>query len=151
MTDSADTFDRSVMMSSLIPSLKYSCSGSPLMLRNGSTQTDSFFCGSAYVDSAALFCASDRHVLAMALRRSSTPWNCSLSFDEPRLTVWNWRNPSGGFTELSATGTSLPLSRPSAASSCTQADWTDASDQRTTTASASLRARSISLVKREPP
>src|SRR5215472_15029500 len=34
-TQSADTLDRSVMMSSLIPSEKYSCSGSPLMLANG--------------------------------------------------------------------------------------------------------------------
>ena len=39
-TPSAETFDRSVMMSSVIPSLKYSCSGSPLMLANGSTQID---------------------------------------------------------------------------------------------------------------
>src|SRR5579863_6890363 len=30
--------DNSVMMSSVIPSLKYSCPGSPLMLVNGSTQ-----------------------------------------------------------------------------------------------------------------
>src|SRR5206468_9244940 len=104
-----------------------------------------------FADSAAAFLASDWHVLEIALRRSSTPSNCSLPFDEPRLTVWNWRKPSGGFTELSATGTSLPLSRPSAASSCTHADWTEVSDQRTTTASASLSARSISLVKREPP
>ena len=39
-TDSAETLERSVMMSSLIPSLKYSCSGSPLMLTNGSTQIE---------------------------------------------------------------------------------------------------------------
>ena len=35
-----DTFDRSVMMSSVMPSLKYSCSGSPLMLTNGRTAMD---------------------------------------------------------------------------------------------------------------
>ena len=40
-TDSAETLERSVMMSSLIPSLKYSCSGSPLMLANGRTQMES--------------------------------------------------------------------------------------------------------------
>ena len=39
-TDSAETLDRSVMMSSVMPSLKYSCSGSPLMLAKGSTQTE---------------------------------------------------------------------------------------------------------------
>src|SRR5215217_1468565 len=36
--DRADTFPRSVMTSSVIPSEKYSCSGSPLMLANGKTQ-----------------------------------------------------------------------------------------------------------------
>src|SRR5258708_10253602 len=40
-TDRAETLERSVMMSSLIPSLKYSCCGSSLMLANGSTQIDS--------------------------------------------------------------------------------------------------------------
>ena len=40
MTPSAETFDRSVVMSSLMPSLKYSCSASPLMLAKGSTQTE---------------------------------------------------------------------------------------------------------------
>src|SRR6185312_3411950 len=39
-TSSADTLLRSVMMSSLMPSLKYSCSGSPLMLTNGNTQIE---------------------------------------------------------------------------------------------------------------
>src|SRR5262249_50557492 len=36
-TLSLETFDKSVMMSSVIPSLKYSCSGSPDMLVKGST------------------------------------------------------------------------------------------------------------------
>ena len=40
ITSSAETFDKSVVMSSLMPSLKYSCSGSPLMFWNGSTQTE---------------------------------------------------------------------------------------------------------------
>ena len=39
-TASADTLLKSVMMSSVMPSLKYSCSGSPLMLAKGSTQID---------------------------------------------------------------------------------------------------------------
>src|SRR5438045_5356357 len=39
-TCKADTLLKSVMMSSLIPSLKYSCSGSPLMLANGRTQIE---------------------------------------------------------------------------------------------------------------
>ncbi len=37
-TVSDETLDRSVSMYSLIPSEKYSCSGSPLMLANGKTQ-----------------------------------------------------------------------------------------------------------------
>ena len=40
ITPSAEIFDRSVVMSSLIPSLKYSCSESPLMFWKGSTQID---------------------------------------------------------------------------------------------------------------
>jgi hypothetical protein len=31
MTSNPDSFDKSVMTSSVMPSLKYSCSGSPLM------------------------------------------------------------------------------------------------------------------------
>src|SRR4029453_13002762 len=37
MTNSPESLERSVMRSSVMPSLKYSCSGSPLMLTNGST------------------------------------------------------------------------------------------------------------------
>ena len=59
--------------------------------------------------------------------------------------------PQRRTASLRLTGTSRPLSRPSAASSCTQADSTDASDHSTTTASALLSSRSISLEKREPP
>ena len=40
MTNRAETFDRSVMRSSEMPSLKYSCSASPLMLANGITAID---------------------------------------------------------------------------------------------------------------
>ena len=37
MTNSSENRDNSVMMSSVMPSAKYSCSGSPLMLVNGRT------------------------------------------------------------------------------------------------------------------
>src|SRR5712691_9311022 len=37
MTNNPESLDRSVMRSSVIPSLKYSCSGSPLMLVKGNT------------------------------------------------------------------------------------------------------------------
>src|SRR6266567_2760651 len=42
MTSRPDTFDRSVMMSSVMPSLKYSCSGSPLILLKGRTAIAGF-------------------------------------------------------------------------------------------------------------
>src|SRR6266536_1360071 len=37
MTNSPESLERSVMRSSVMPSLKYSCSGSPLRLTKGST------------------------------------------------------------------------------------------------------------------
>ena len=40
MTNSQRTRDNAVMMSSTTPSAKYSCSGSPLMFRNGKTAID---------------------------------------------------------------------------------------------------------------
>ena len=40
MTDRPEIFERSVMRSSVMPSEKYSCSGSPLMLVKGSTTID---------------------------------------------------------------------------------------------------------------
>ena len=40
MTKSCGSFDNAVMMSSEMPSAKYSCSASPLMLANGSTAID---------------------------------------------------------------------------------------------------------------
>ena len=50
MTNRPEIFDRSVMMSSVMPSAKYSCSGSPLMLLKGSTAIDGLsFAGSALV------------------------------------------------------------------------------------------------------
>ena len=40
MTKSCGSFDSAVMMSSEMPSAKYSCSASPLMLAKGSTAMD---------------------------------------------------------------------------------------------------------------
>src|SRR3990172_8698232 len=40
MTKRLAIFERAGMMSSVIPSLKYSCSGSPLMLTNGRTASE---------------------------------------------------------------------------------------------------------------
>src|SRR5437764_6437500 len=40
MTKNQCSFDRAVMMSSVMPSAKYSCSASPLIFTNGSTARD---------------------------------------------------------------------------------------------------------------
>ena len=40
MMNRPETFERSVIRSSVMPSLKYSCSASPLMFMNGSTAID---------------------------------------------------------------------------------------------------------------
>ena len=42
MTNNSRNRDSSVMMSSVMPSLKYSCSGSPLILVKGSTAIEGF-------------------------------------------------------------------------------------------------------------
>lgn len=67
-----------------------------------------------------------------------------------RLSVWYCRKPIGGFTGSIRTGISLPPSRPSAASSRTQAECIDFSDQRTTTASDFCTADSISVLNSAP-
>src|SRR2546423_906484 len=46
MTNRAEILERSVIRSSVMPSLKYSCSASPLILVKGSTAIDGF-CGTA--------------------------------------------------------------------------------------------------------
>src|SRR6478609_639796 len=83
ITASAETLLRSVMMSSVMPSLKYSCSESPLMLANGSTQTEKRFDSLAEGDDAAEVlpacpdCAAvDRAIIAAKAFRHScrTGW-----------------------------------------------------------------------------
>jgi hypothetical protein len=56
MTKSCESFDSAVMMSSEMPSAKYSCSGSPLMLTNGRTAIDA--CSLAAAEGAALVASS---------------------------------------------------------------------------------------------
>lgn len=70
--------------------------------------------GSAGVASAAW--------LSTASSSSSSLGTLPRPFHAPKLRVWNWRKPIGGETPSTLIGTSLPRSRPSAASSRTQAD-----------------------------
>jgi hypothetical protein len=64
---------------------------------------------------------------------------------------WYCRNPSGGAVPSSEIGTSRPRSRPCAASSRTQSEWTDCADHTTTTASARSSALSIVRANASPP
>ena len=56
MTNSQRIRDSAPMMSSTTPSAKYSCSGSPLRFRNGSTASEGFS-GSASVSGGAVACS----------------------------------------------------------------------------------------------
>ena len=80
VTANAETFDRSVVMSSLIPSLKYSCSASPLMLGERKH---------AHPNAAAVrstrrtdFCGAPASSLQAAKQLTSIPWRPS----NPRST-----------------------------------------------------------------
>src|SRR5579863_8729418 len=81
-TDSADTLPRSVMMSSVIPSLKYSCSGSPLMLLKGRTQMDTEMRSSF---GAVVTLGSER--LSFASSAAHRAWNGALSRLPPQPSI----------------------------------------------------------------
>src|SRR5688572_26910750 len=82
-TASEEILLRSVMMSSLIPSLKYSCSASPLMLTKGRAQIETRFVlaadagraepGADFPACGALF----RAIIEASARRTS--WNGGLA------------------------------------------------------------------------
>ena len=76
MTSSSDSLDRSVIRSSAMPSLKYSCSGSPLRLLKASTAIDAFAAGKrvAEIFPAPLreaFLAIKRHERSVFAKRVS--------------------------------------------------------------------------------
>ncbi len=75
MTDSAETLLRSVMMSSLMPSAKYSCSASPLILAKGRTQTDSLS------GAAAPWCATGT---TAHTEKACTARSCAFTACSPR-------------------------------------------------------------------
>src|SRR5260370_40425535 len=70
ITKSEGTRDKAVMMSSTIPSAKYSCSGSPLMFWNGSTAREGLS-GSAraWMGSTGGFIGAAAEALACILHR----------------------------------------------------------------------------------
>ena len=149
ITESAETLLRSVITSSLMPSLKYSCSASPLMLENGSTQMPTaagFAAGaSAAADStAAPADEAGREVIAVSERSRS--WNGGLAGSSPqpsRSVAWIARTSIGMRAPSKRTGTRTPRSAASRASPRTQRDPVDAGVQTTSTALAALSSASM--------
>ena len=154
-TDSAETLLRSVMMSSVMPSLKYSCSGSPLMLAKGSTQMATCVAtcvatrAGALADAAGAASGSGGGAtsrLIVARRARSTSWASGLSGSSPQSSksvVCSARTSIGRTTRSKRTGTKMPRSAPSRASPRTQRDATDTGVQTTRTAAAAFSSAAI--------
>ena len=99
MTARAETFDRSVVMSSLMPSLKYSCSASPLMLANGRTQ----------IETRGVVAGEGAATGAL---RSAKSGDAGINLRHPvarialpplRSAHWIWLNGNGGIVPSSVT------------------------------------------------
>ncbi len=143
VTDNADILDKSVVISSLIPSLKYSCSASPLMLAKGSTHMDSLGGRSdlpaAGPGSAPV--APTRAVTLPSTLRQPGAWTSPSQ--SRRSAQWIWLNGIGGTVPSTLTWTSVPFSRAASASARTHCDLAASADQITTTAPAALSRSSI--------
>ena len=144
---SAETLLRSVMMSSVMPSLKYSCSGSPLMLANGSTQMVKRGAGfSADAASAAALAArvGARAIIAARACRHSCAGALAGSSPQPsRSVVWMARTSIGRRAPSKRTGTRMPRSAASRASPRTQRDTTEVGVHTTSTALAASISMSM--------
>src|SRR5690242_18977146 len=157
-TASADTLLRSVMMSSVMPSLKYSCSESPLMLANGSTQIekrlDSLEEGDAAAEVPPAFadCAAvERAIIAAnALRHSSAEGLAGSAFQSSRSVGWIARTSIGNRAWSKRTGTSRPRPASSRASPRTQRDATEVGVHTTSTDLAACNSSSISSLYSRP-
>jgi hypothetical protein len=97
MIASAETLDRSVMMSSLMPSEKYSCSASPLMLTNGSTQMTTRRAGSRLGAGSAAGLMAPASEL-MLLTTLCQPGQDVSPVPANRSAHWIWLNGIGGNT-----------------------------------------------------
>ncbi len=140
-TDRAETLDRSVMMSSLMPSLKYSCSASPLMLANGRTQTDSLRAAGAAVGAPG---AEAEAVRSARLLTTFFQPGASMSPVQPaRSAHWMRSKGMGSLAPSRVSWTSLRSSRARSASDCTHSDFTASADQMTSTALAARKRSSM--------
>ena len=126
-----DSCDRSVMMSSEIPSLKYSCSGSPLMFSNGSTAMDGLSGSgkamrSTDAGSSRGAHGSNHHASAPSAT-TATAARTLTATPRPRARAGAGLDASGGgidspartATRYTRTGSSKPLSSRSPRLSCT--------------------------------
>ena len=148
VTASAETLLRSVVMSSVMPSLKYSCSASPLMLVKGSTQTENFglgFSGAGAAGGASCAaCACARAIMvASAFRHSCIDALSAFPPQSSRSVVWIARTSIGRRACSKRTGTSIPRSAASRASPRTQRDATEIGVHTTSTALAASISASI--------
>src|SRR5580658_2299765 len=135
-TDKAETLERSVMMSSLIPSLKYSCSGSPHMLAKGRTQMEGLL-GPVAVPSDD--CADGPPVSSAMLVTTFRQPGASRSPVQPARSAHWMRSKGMGSTASSMRNwTSLWMARAWSASDWTHSDFAASADQMTTTALAAL-------------
>jgi len=144
-TASADTLLRSVMMSSVMPSLKYSCSGSPLMLTNGSTQIPIRAEAAGALEPVPAAPGPPCRAIIVLSARSSD-WNCGpLAFSpQPSMSVvWIARTSIGSRAPSKRAGTSVARSAASRASPRTQRDATEDGVQTTSTALAAFSSSSI--------
>ncbi len=152
-TESAETLPRSVMMSSETPSLKYSCSASPLILTNGRTRIAGFvdaaaccvagawiLVGAATASVGSLRRSTKRRTSATKLCHAASP---AAPDHAERSAVCVSSNMIGRSHGSIITGTSVLLRSPTVASARTQRDSTERFDHRTTTAFASFSAFSV--------
>ncbi len=130
------------MMSSLMPSLKYSCSGSPLMLANGSTQIEWVLAvgGDGRRSAAAGARPVSSAMLSTTLRQAG-------ALVSPRQSAsrahWIWSKGIGSGALSTASCTSLSPARARSASERTQCDFTASADQITRTTLAAPSCSSI--------
>jgi hypothetical protein len=144
MTPRAETFERSVMMSSLIPSLKYSCCGSSLMLANGRTQMLARCADRGRVGSgAAAACAPPRTRSAIESATFFQPALSMSPLQPARSAHWMRSNGIGSGAPSTLIWTSLRSVRARSAPDCTHSDLAASADQITTTALAAFNRSSM--------
>ena len=135
------------MMSSLMPSEKYSCWGSSLMLANGRTAMERAGGGAwaAWRWSKRSGRAASPMKPRTSARKASQALSLASPFQWASSAVWVSSNMIGRSQASMITGTSVPRRSAMVASALTQRESTERGDHSTTTALASLSAFSVTL------